>query len=430
MRFALLAAVDAVVYEVLEEGDEAAQIDDDGRYQVGDLGAVHSLVDVCAAVRDVLYEVGGEDVADGVQTAEEGGGDAVEAHGRHGGLAALPLLKSGEEQQRRAETCERARDDHREDDISLLVHAAVFRGVFIAAGRAQLVAELGLLEENPDEYGHEDSYRQRDRDILVVAEELSEAEARYQRGGIGAGKSEGVGAGGLLDGREDHVDNIEAYPVEHDAGDDLVDVAVGFQRAGDCAEYRAGEHCADDADVPRLIQRQRQIQCRARAGDVLAGGTDIEQADLIREQNGQTAQHQRHGFHQRAAEILERGGLAGVIEKVLDNGEYRVPRAGGIDEQQDYVADQQADDDTCEGCEQRLHRAVFHNTLHAFLPSLFAPAMYRPSSSTVVFFGSSSPTISPSYMTRIRSETFMTSSSSSETSNTAPPASRVATSCR
>ena len=203
MRFALLAAVDAVVDEVLEEGDEAAQVDDDGRYQVGDLGAVHSLVDVCAAVRDVLYEVGGEDVADGVQTAEEGGGDAVEAHGRHGGLAALPLLKSGEEQQRRAETSERARDDHREDDISLLVHAAVFRGVFIAAGRAQLVAELGLLEENPDEYGHEDSYRQRDRDILVVAEELSEAEARYQRGGIGAGKSEGVEPGGLLDGRED-----------------------------------------------------------------------------------------------------------------------------------------------------------------------------------------------------------------------------------
>ena len=61
MRLALLAAVDAVVDEVLEEGDETAQIDDDGRYQVGDLGAVHSLVDVCAAVRDVLYEVGGED---------------------------------------------------------------------------------------------------------------------------------------------------------------------------------------------------------------------------------------------------------------------------------------------------------------------------------------------------------------------------------
>ena len=60
-------------------------------------------------------------------------------------------------------------------------------------------------------------------------------------------------------------------------------------------------------------------------------------------------------------------------------------------------------------------------------PSFLAPAMYRPSSSTVVFLGSSSPTISPSYITRIRSETVMTSSSSRETSRTALPASRWAT---
>ena len=44
-----------------------------------------------------------EDRADRVQAAEERGADAVEAHVRHGGVRALPLLIAGLVQQRAAE---------------------------------------------------------------------------------------------------------------------------------------------------------------------------------------------------------------------------------------------------------------------------------------------------------------------------------------
>ena len=56
-----------------------------------------------------------------------------------------------------------------------------------------------------------------------------------------------------------------------------------------------------------------------------------------------------------------------------------------------------------------------------------APDMYKPNSLTVVFLGLNSPTILPSYITSIRSDKFITSSSSSDTSNTPHPASRCST---
>ena len=63
----------------------------------------------------MLDEVGGEDGPDGVQPAQEGGGDAVEAHGGDGGLGALPLLKAREEEHGRAHSGQAAGDGHGED---------------------------------------------------------------------------------------------------------------------------------------------------------------------------------------------------------------------------------------------------------------------------------------------------------------------------
>ena len=43
-------------------------------------------------------------------------------------------------------------------------------------------------------------------------------------------------------GLEEHVHQIQADPVEHDAGDDLVDIAVRLQRAGDGPQQSPGGH--------------------------------------------------------------------------------------------------------------------------------------------------------------------------------------------
>src|SRR6185436_20524302 len=71
----------------------------------------------------------------------------------------------------------------------------------------------------------------------------------------------------------------------------------------------------------------------------------------------------------------------------------------------------------------RVERAV----AHAAAVSLRRPPVIAIPSSSSVTFESYSPTISPSNMTRIRSERDITSSSSSETSSTARPAPRSAT---
>ena len=80
-----LALGDGGIHGVLHEQHEAAQVDDDGGDQIGDLRAVQGLIHIRAAGGDMLDEEGGQDRADGVQAAQEGRRDAVEAHARHGG---------------------------------------------------------------------------------------------------------------------------------------------------------------------------------------------------------------------------------------------------------------------------------------------------------------------------------------------------------
>ena len=66
----------------------------------------------------MLDEEGGQNRPDRVQAAEEGRGNAVEAHGGDGGLAALPLLIAGEVEHRRAETGQRTADGERQNQVA------------------------------------------------------------------------------------------------------------------------------------------------------------------------------------------------------------------------------------------------------------------------------------------------------------------------
>ena len=326
----------------------------------------------------MLDEEGAEDRADRVQAAEEGRGDAVEAHAGDAGLRAGPLLNAREVEERGAHAGERAADDERDDDVALFLHAGVLRGVLVVAGGAQLIAELRALEDDVDRDRDEDRERHAERDVLVVAEDLRQAEARHDGAGARGQHLVGIGAGGLLDVREDDVHEIEADPVEHDAGDDLVDVGIGLEEAGDAAEERARRHGEEHAQPPRPVERQRRIQARADARNILTRDADVKQAHLIRKEDRQRAHDQRRGLDERGAEILHARGAGGIKEEVLQHGEDRLARAGGVDDEQDNVADEHAENDADQRGDERLHTVplekgcfVFH-----FATSLrLAPAM-------------------------------------------------------
>ena len=306
----------------------------------------------------MLNEIRGEDSADGIQSAQEGGGDAVEAHGRHCGLRDLPLLESGEEQRGRAHAGKAAGDGHGEDDVSLLLHAAVLGRKLVAAGGPQLIAQLGLLQQDPDAHGHDHRQGDGDGHILVVGEQGAQAQRGQDGVGIRAAQGEGVGTGCLLHLGQQGVHQIQADPVEHDAGDDLIHIAVRLQEPGDGAQHRTGSNSRQQAHVPGQPEAQGAVQAGAGADDVLAGGADVEQAHLIGEQHRQAAHQQRRGLHQRVAQIPQPGRGAGIVQEVLHNGADGLSRAGGVDNQQHDVADQQAQHDAQQGCQQGLESLV------------------------------------------------------------------------
>ena len=320
----------------------------------------------------MLDEIGGENGSDGTQSAQEGGGDAVEAHGRDRGLGALPLLEPREEQHGRAHAGQPAGDGHSENQVLLLLHAAVFCGELVAAGGLQLVAQLGLFQQDPDQDRHQDRQWDGNGHILVVVEQLLQAHGGQDCAGVGAGERHGVGAGGLLHQAQEHIHQIQADPIEHDAGDNLVDVAVGLQQAGDRAQRGAGHNRGQQAHVPGHAPGQGAVEASPGAHHVLPRGANVEQAHLIGEEDGQAAHQQRRRLNQGAAQILQLRGRFGIGHEVLYDGHNGLAGAGGVDDQQHHIAHQQADENAQQRGQQGLDGAVaqqgcffpFH-TLHS-----------------------------------------------------------------
>ena len=64
------------------------------------------------------------------------------------------------------------------------------------------------------------------------------------------------GAGAVL--VDELIHQIQADPVEHDGGNDLVDVEVGLEETGDRAPQAAQHGCCQQTDEPRHQQYQGQ----------------------------------------------------------------------------------------------------------------------------------------------------------------------------
>ena len=156
----------------------------------------------------MLDEEGGQNGADGVQSAQKGGGDAAEAHAGHGGGGALPLLIAGEVEHGRTQRRQCAGDHQRQDDVALFRHAAVFGGILVIAGGPQLIAEAGLFQHHPDK--DSDDHRQGDgkAHILIAVEQRTQTQRGQQRAGIGVGQHHGIGTGHLLDIGQEHIGQV------------------------------------------------------------------------------------------------------------------------------------------------------------------------------------------------------------------------------
>ena len=189
----------------------------------------------------MLDEEGCENRANRVQTAEERRGNAVEAHRRNRRLRHCPFLKAREEHEARADARQRARNPHRQDEILLFAHPAVFRGILVQPGRLQLVAQLRFAQQHPNQHGNDNRQRNGNGHIAVVGEQLFQPQRRHQRVRIAHAQLDGVRGVAVLHERQQAVDGIEADPVEQNAGDDLVDIAECFERAGDARQQRTRE---------------------------------------------------------------------------------------------------------------------------------------------------------------------------------------------
>lgn len=145
----------------------------------------------------------------GLRPPRKGNGDAVEAHARNGGDRRLPILDAGQIVQACAHTGKAARDDHRKDDVAVFLHAAVLRSVKVEAGRLQLIAELRLVQDDPNEDRHEDSKRDGNGHGLLACKQLAQAEARDESRGVSRRQGLRIGAVRVLDRCQDQVRQIQ-----------------------------------------------------------------------------------------------------------------------------------------------------------------------------------------------------------------------------
>ena len=182
----------------------------------------------------------------------------------------------------------------------------------------------------------------------------------------------------MLDRCQDQVHQIQGDPVEHDAGDDNVDIAVGTQRTGNGTEERAGSNSQQQAQVPRQLPGDRGIKADACARDILTGRADVEHADLIGEQDGQRTHQQRRRADERLAEILHAQLARRIMEEILQQGGHGLPCARGVDDEQDDIADGHAENDAQQRGQKGLEAVAAQQRLalfHAPCTSLFAPAI-------------------------------------------------------
>ena len=299
---------------------------------------------------------------------------------------------------------QRTGNDHGKHDVTLGIDTRILGGITAEAAGFQLIAESRLLQDDPDEDGKKNRDNDGNVDPAGIAEQRGKRPLGQDRPWVGSAQRGGtvrVGrapAGSQHIGhiRQQQVHQIHTDPVEHDGGDDLIDVEIRLEQARENAPDGTAHSARQQADVPRHLELNGAQQREKCTHGVLTGSADVEQAGLEGKADGQAAHHQRRCLIQHLAQLVHVGKTSG------QHGFHAAHGCRGIQQDQQHKAQHQTDDDGQKACQHAYYSGVLQKRLfilftHAFAsPCFFAPAIYRPNSSTVVLRGSNSPTISPS----------------------------------
>src|SRR5918999_792693 len=411
----------------------------DEREVGGELGLEHRRVEVAlrgAGEERAEQQRGGDRSARRV-APEQRHGDADEPElvdldvvGRDAELPAQHVERAGQ-------PGEEAADGHHEHVVLRHAHAAVAGRLRVEADRADLVAGRGAVEQEP-ERDHGD---QRDEYADVEALQDRVAPEDRQAGGLDHVVRHRQRRLAVVLERPAEAEQVQPDEdrgvVEHDRRDHFVGPDGRLQPARDARPDRGD-----------------------RPDDVLALAADVEQAGAERERDGQAGEDQRGRDDQRLLQVerrqvailaggpredpLEAGALPDRLvgrDRVLADQQHRHPAEQEGEHRREHGHDDAAPTDVCRHPRRRGERDLFGGLtregralgrlvgqvaplVHS-ARSAPPPVMAKPSSSSETS-GGNSPTISPSYIARMRSASARTSSNSSDTSRIPRPASRSA----
>ena len=273
------------------------------------------------AVQERAEKQRGEEDPDGGVAAEQGHGDAEEAHRARARLT-LHVVDAEDELPAQdvdhpRQASEPARDRHREEIRASDVDAGVARGLGVVADGSNLVAERRSVEDDPVDDEHRDRDEEADVEALEDRVPPPDVEMRVRRDVVRLRQRP-------LPARlqrpllaEQPAGKPEDDPVEHDRRDHLVGADRGPKEAGDPREPRPRQRAEEDRlDDVREARHARQRRCDPNADDrpgrVLALAADVEEAGPKGERYREARQDQRRRQQQGRLKVERRVDAVGV----------------------------------------------------------------------------------------------------------------------
>lgn len=154
-------------------------------------------------------------------------------------------------------------NQHRQDDIAFFTHSAVLCRIAVQSRCLYLITEFCFFKNDPNNDCNYYRHRYRDRRTFA-AEDLVQSETRKQSGTVAAHKREGVLVSDRAKILKHRIHRIKAYPIQHYAGNDLVNVAIRLKRTRNAAKQRTCGSRRKQAYIPRQFKPERAIQCGTR----------------------------------------------------------------------------------------------------------------------------------------------------------------------
>ena len=258
-----------------------------------------------------------------------------------------------------------AGDDHGDDDYLVRFQPREQREARIVAGQLHLVADRGLLHNVPGQHRHYNGGEYR-RGQVRALHQLAEPEPVRQV----CGTCDDVVVRVFPRPLRQELAYRSGNGIEHNGGDDLVDLELHLQHARypriEAADERRAERGhGDDDDGRKAGHPDADLRGEYRAEQQLPLAADVEDADAGADIAGEAAEAQHHRVLQCVADmppVRERAGQHGGI------GLQRV-----IARQQQ---DQRADDERGgKAYQQRREVAEIHALFHSAASSPRCPVM-------------------------------------------------------